>query len=118
MTSTAALAKVRAICGDLAGVSERPSHGAPTFFVGGKRAFATFHDDHHGDGKLALWCAAPAGAQAMLVEANPDAYYVPAYVGHLGWIGVRLDRKLAWPEVAAVLTQAHACKVRPARRTA
>jgi hypothetical protein len=104
------LAKVRELCLALPGVTERPSHGSPSFFIGGKHAFASFSDNHHHDGRLALVCCAPPGAQAMLVDANPDGYYVPPYVGHLGWIGVRLDRDLPWREIAAVLDSAHAAR--------
>jgi hypothetical protein len=103
---SAPLERVRALCLALPEVVERPSHGAPTFFIGGKRAFVMFHDDHHGDGRLAIWCAAPPGAQAMLVGAAPDTYFVPAYVGHLGWLGMRLDRGAPWDEVAGVIEDA------------
>ncbi len=103
----AALARVRGICLGLPEVSERPSHGAPTFFIRGKRSFAMFQDDHHGDGRLAIWCAAPDGAQAGLVAAQPDRYFVPPYVGHRGWIGVRLDRGVPWEEVAGMLEEAY-----------
>jgi hypothetical protein len=112
------LARVREICLALPDVLERESHGSPSFFVEDKRAFAYFCDNHHHDGRLALWCAAPDGAQAMLVDANPDAYFVPPYVGHKGWVGVRLDRDLPWPEVAAVLEAAHATRAAPRRRRA
>ena len=66
-------------------------------------------DDHHGDGRLALWCAAPEGMQAGLVGASPDAYFVPPYVGHRGWLGLRLDRDLPWDEVAGVIEHAYLC---------
>ena len=56
-----ALARVRKICAALPDVEERPSHSAPTFFYKGKKSFLMFHDDHHGDGRLAIWCAAPIG---------------------------------------------------------
>ena len=49
-----------------------------------------FLDDHHGDGRLAIWCAAPAGVQADLVETEPERFFRPPYVGHLGWVGVEL----------------------------
>ncbi len=101
-----ALVRVRELCLALPETSERPSHGAPTFFIREKRSFVTFHDDHHGDGRLAIWCAAPPGAQAMLVGAAPDTYFVPAYVGHLGWLGMRLDRDAPWDEVAGVIEDA------------
>ncbi|MEI2653937.1 MAG: MmcQ/YjbR family DNA-binding protein, partial [Microthrixaceae bacterium] len=80
---------MRRICYELPDVTEKLSHGSPTFFV--KKSFVMFHDDHHGDGMLALWCAAPAGVQDELVTSEPTRFFVPAYVGHRGWIGVRLD---------------------------
>ena len=59
----AALVEVRRICLDLPEATEKLSHSSPTFFV--RRSFVMFHDDHHGDGRLAIWCAAPDGAQAL-----------------------------------------------------
>ena len=67
------------------------------------------HDDHHGDGRLALWCAAPEGLPEMLVEARPETYFVPPYVGHRGWLGVRLDRGIAEDELAGVVEDACSC---------
>jgi hypothetical protein len=103
----AALARIRATCLALVDTTERLSHGAPTFFAGGKRAFLIFHDNHHGDGRLAIWCAAPDGEQQALVDANPEAYFVPPYVGKRGWLGVRLDRSLSWTEIDGVVENAY-----------
>jgi hypothetical protein len=101
------LDRVRAICMALPEATERLSHGAPTFFIAGKKTFVMFHDDHHGDGILGLWCAAPPGAQQELVDEEPERFYVPAYVGHRGWIGVRLDRSPDWTEVAEIVEDAY-----------
>ena len=103
------LAKVRAFVEKLEDVTEKLSHGHPTYFVK-KKCFTYFLDNHHNDGRLALWCAAPPGAQAMLVESNPGVYFVPPYVGCQGWVGVRLDKDAAWPEIAAVLENAYETK--------
>jgi hypothetical protein len=65
------------------------------------------HDDHHGDGRLAIWCAAPEGMQTMLVGAAPEQYFVPAYVGRQGWVGLRLDRDVPWDEIAGVIEDAY-----------
>src|SRR5438552_10656016 len=92
ISKSAVLARVRRICLARPGTTERASHGAPTFFVRDKKSFVTYVDDHHGDGRLALWCACPPGMREGLVKASPEAYFVPPYVGYLGWIGVRLDR--------------------------
>ena len=101
------LERVRAICLALPDVSERLSHSAPTFFIGGKKTFVMFHDDHHGDGRLALWCAAAPGVQPDLVGEEPDRFFVPPYVGHRGWLGVQLDRDLDWSEVAGIAEDAY-----------
>ena len=102
-----ALAKVREACLALPEVTERLSHGSPTFFVRGKKTFVMFLDDHHGDGRLALWVAAAPGVQAEMVDEEPDRFFVPPYVGHRGWLGVRLDRKPDWIEVADICADAY-----------
>ena len=107
MTRDEALATIRRLCQAFHEVTERPSHGAPTFFVQGKRSFLTLHDDHHGDGRLAIWCAAPEGIQGMLVEADPETYFVPPYVGHRGWLGVRLDQGIPPDELDGVVEDAY-----------
>src|SRR5918995_4732070 len=108
------LARIRRLCLALPEVSERLSHGAPTFFVRGKRAFLMVLTDHHGDDRFAIWCAAPGGAQQMLVEADPGRFFVPPYVGHRGWLGVRLDRGFEPDELAGIAEDAYA-EVAPAR---
>jgi hypothetical protein len=99
--------RIRELCLSLPGTSERTSHGAPTFFIQDKKSFVQYHTNHHGDGRIALWCAAPLGVQMMLVESQPNLYYIPAYVGHLGWIGIRLDRDAAWEEISSVIGDAY-----------
>jgi hypothetical protein len=64
------LGRIRDICLALPETSERLSHGAPTFFVRGKRAFLMVLTNHHGDGRFAIWCAAAPGMQSMLVDAE------------------------------------------------
>ncbi len=102
-----AVEQVRRICLSLPEVTEKLSHGSPTFFV--KKSFVMFHDDHHGDGRLAIWCAAPSGAQGLMVDAEPERFFVPPYVGHRGWLGVRLDVDVDWDEVEAIVTDAYRC---------
>ena len=108
------LERLRAICLALPETSERLSHGAPTFFVRGKRAFLMVLTNHHGDGRFAIWCAAPTGMQGTLVEADPERFFRPRYVGHRGWLGVRLDRGLDWDELAGIAEDAYA-EVAPAK---
>jgi hypothetical protein len=111
------LARLREICLALPETSERLSHGAPSFFIRGKTCFLMLLHDHHGDGRFAIWCAAPAGDQQLLVDADPDKFFVPPYVGHRGWLGVRLDRGLDWEELAGVVEDAF-CTVAPKKLAA
>ncbi len=101
MASTASMASaLRARCSSLPAVTERLSHGAPTFFIRGRSSFVTLLlDGHHDLDFPHLICAAPAGVQASLVGADPERYFVPPYVGGRGWIGIRLDRGLPIDEV-------------------
>ena len=108
MAKRDAIARIRAICLALPETSERLSHGAPSFFVREKRCFLMVLDDHHGDGRFAIWCAAPPGDQRLLVEADPEKFFVPPYVGHRGWLGVRLDRGVDWDELAGIVEDAFA----------
>jgi len=102
------LAKLREICLALPETSERPSHGAPTFFIREKRSFLMVLTNHHGDGRFAIWCAAPEGMQRMLVDADAERFFVPPYVGHRGWLGLRLDREIDWDELTGIVEDAYA----------
>src|SRR3954447_2609280 len=98
--------QVRAICMALPEVTEKVSHGAPAFFV--KNQFVMLWPDGHHDHHFPhLWCAAPPGAQAELIDTEPDRFFRPPYVGGRGWIGVRLDRKIDWGEISAVCADAY-----------
>ena len=81
---------MRSACLTLPETSERLSHGGPAFFIRVKKCFVMFLDDHHDDGRLAIWCAAPEGVQAEMVDSEPERFFRPPYVGHLGWLGVQL----------------------------
>ncbi len=101
--------RLREICAALPEVSERLSHGAVTFFVRGKRTLCYLTDDHHGDGRLALMCPAPPGVQEEMIRLDPERFFRPPYVGHRGWIGLRLDIAPDWAEVAGVVEEAYRC---------
>jgi hypothetical protein len=100
------LERLRAICLAFPEATERLSHGEPTWFVHGKQTFVTYANHHHDD-RLAFWCAAPEGAQDVLVTNAPDRFFVPPYVGYRGWLGVRLDVPVDWDEVAAIVRDAY-----------
>ena len=98
------LPRLRRICLGLPGVTERLSHGEPTWFAG--RTFVTYADHHHDD-RLAFWCAAPDGTQAELTSSQPDRYFVPPYVGGRGWLGVWLDVPVDWDEIGEIVLDAY-----------
>jgi hypothetical protein len=107
--------RVRAICARFPEVTERPSHGAPSFFVG--RQFAVvWADGHHDHHFPHLWFAAPPGAQEELLQAS-DAFFRPPYVGPRGWVGLRVDDGTDWKEVEELLEDAYRT-VAPARLVA
>ncbi|MCU1462367.1 MAG: hypothetical protein JWO37_2442 [Acidimicrobiales bacterium] len=89
----------------LPGVTERPSHGAPAFFVG-KQFVMLWPNGHHDHEFPHLWCAAPPGAQEELLRTEPERFFRPPYVGGRGWLGVRLDADVEWGEVAAICEEA------------
>jgi hypothetical protein len=96
--------RVRKLCLALPETFEKLSHGEPTFFAG-KKVFCMFANNHHGDGHVAVWVPAPTGAQAVLMEASPEKFFRPPYVGGKGWIGIELkhvrDRELTTHLVTA-----------------
>ena len=100
------LERVREIVAALPETSETISHGAPTWWAR-KRTFMMFADNHHGDGRVALWCAASKDEQETLVAADPEYFFVPPYVGVGGWIGIRLDRGLDWGAIASLVAEGH-----------
>ncbi len=103
--------RLRGICAAFPEVTERPSHGAPTWFVraaGRERSFATLWEHGHHDNRFPhLWCAAPPGAQQELIAAEPELVFRPPYVGGRGWLGVRLDGGVDWTEIAELCQDAY-----------
>ena len=99
------LEQLGALCMALPEVTEKLSHGEPTWFV--RKSFVMFADHHHDD-RLAFWCAAPPGAQEELVAADPGRFFRPPYVGGRGWLGVYLDvPDVDWTEIAEIVTDAY-----------
>jgi hypothetical protein len=99
--------RLRTICMAFPEATERLSHGEPTWFVRDKKVFVMFDDHHHGVDRVAMTCPAPPGVQSALVDEEPNRFYVPPYVGHRGWIGVRLDVEVNWDEVGRIVDDAY-----------
>lgn len=93
------IARLREICLSLPEAVEKSfgGHTAPSFRVRDKLFVMTSEDGTY------LTCKAPPGEQAALVEEDPNRFFVPAYVGHKGWIGVRLDVAQDWDELAEIV---------------
>src|SRR5215471_6188579 len=83
------LRRVRRICTALPEVTEKLSHGEPTFFVR-KKVFAMFSNDHHNDGHISVLIPAARGMQPALIKSAPQTFYRPPYVGVKGWVGIEL----------------------------
>jgi hypothetical protein len=102
----AALARVRKIIGAWPETREKISHGSPTWW-GGRKTFATWADDHHGDGRVALWIKSTSDAREALLEMDGETFFVPPYVGPSGWLGMRVDRRPDWGVVEDLLLQGY-----------
>lgn len=98
--SPRAQSRLRAICLALPEAEERETWGIPTWRIRG-RIFCMWTTT--APDLPALWCKAPRGVQEMLVEAAPERFFRPPYVGHKGWIGLRLAGEVEWEEVAALV---------------
>jgi hypothetical protein len=101
------LERLRLICLAWPDVTERLSHGEPTWFVRDKKTFVTYANHHHDD-RSAFWCAAPAGAQEAMVTADPGRFFRPPYYGVRGWLGVYLDvPNVDWSVIADLVNDAY-----------
>jgi hypothetical protein len=97
------LEKLTKICMALPGASKEAMHGHVAFKVG-KKTFAYYLNDHHGDGIVSVCCKVLAGDNERLIDANPRKFYMPAYIGPRGWVALRVDRATVdWSEVQELL---------------
>jgi predicted DNA-binding protein (MmcQ/YjbR family) len=96
--------RLRKICLGLPEAVEKEAWGDPTFRVKDK----IFAMEKRGDGRVSVWFKAPPGSQQVLIGADPDTFFRPPYVGHKGWVGMRLDAKPDWQEVAVLLRRSYA----------
>ena len=101
-------AQLIALCQALPEVAAERAGVQHLAFKVGKKIFAYYVYDHHGDGRIALLCKAPPGDQGQLVDEDPERYFVPPYVGPRGWIGLRLDfPRIDWKAVKNLLSVAY-----------
>lgn len=97
------LVRARKLCLALPEAVEVEAWGEPTFRV--KKLFAMYasKENHHGNGRNSLWIKATPSNQALMLEAHPDRFFKPPYVGPSGWIGVWLDGKTDWKELESLI---------------
>jgi predicted DNA-binding protein (MmcQ/YjbR family) len=107
------LARLRALCLALPEATEKISHGEPTWKAGKGKVFAMLDDHHHGAPHLSAWLPAGLGAQEALIDSDPKRFFRPPYVGHLGWVGVVLDKSPDWKMVAWLVEQAYRLVAHP-----
>jgi predicted DNA-binding protein (MmcQ/YjbR family) len=112
--------RLSAACLALPGATRTDQGDHASFRVAG-RVFAYLLNNHHGDGILGVCCKVLPGDNLRLIETNPDKFYVPAYIGPRGWVGLRLDlRTVDWAEARDLLHGSHllaAPKKAPRRRS-
>ena len=101
-----AIARLRKICLALPEAHEVEAWSEPTFRVKNKM-FAMFANNHHADGRIAVWCKSSADNQELLIQANPTRFFYPPYVGPSGWVGIVFDAKTDWKEVAEIITDGY-----------
>jgi predicted DNA-binding protein (MmcQ/YjbR family) len=109
--------RLRAICLALPETTEKLAWSEPTWRVRGK-LFAQLDDHHHGADHLAVWLPAPLGEQEAMIFTDPERFFRPPYVGPRGWVGVRIDGKVDWSVVSALVTQAYGLVAPPRLREA
>ena len=106
------VARIRAICLELPEAAEKPfgGHTSPAFRVRDKM-FVVISED-----QTSMTVKAPRGVQGILVNSDPERFFVPKYVGSKGWVGVRLDLASPpdWEEMAEVIYESY-CLTAPAR---
>ena len=82
----------------------REDQGSHAAFRVAKKVFVYYLNDHHGDGIVGFCCKALPGDNQRLIASNPRKFYMPAYVGPRGWVGLRLDRpSVDWSEVTELV---------------
>jgi phosphoribosylglycinamide formyltransferase-1 len=101
------LRRVDEICLGLGETSSR-RHGSHAAFLVRKKTFAYYLDNHHGDGIVAITCKVAPGDNELLAKAQPERFYLPAYLASRGWVALRLDcGEIDWEEVRELLYESY-----------
>ena len=96
------------ICQDLPEATHEVAGDGHIAFRIRKKIFGYYLFDHHGDGIIAFCCKSSLNEQRRLVKADPESFFVPAYLGSKGWIAIRLDLdEVDWETVNELARQAY-----------
>jgi predicted DNA-binding protein (MmcQ/YjbR family) len=107
MRGDARLARMAQICLALPEATREDTGQHATFRVR-RKPFAYFLNNHHGDGIIGLWCKVLPGDNHALIRSDPKRFYMPAYVGPRGWVGLRLDTgEVDWEEVSELVRHSY-----------
>ena len=80
--------------------AEHAYHGDHAVYTVRKKTFAYYMNDHHGDGKVCVAAKVAPGDNTALAKAQPERFYLPAYIASRGWVALRLDvKRVDWEEV-------------------
>ena len=89
--------------------TQRELMGSHAAFKVKKKVFVYFLNDHHGDGIVGLACKVLPGENTALIASNPKRFFMPAYIGPRGWVGLRLDvPRVDWKEVSEIVQVSYA----------
>ena len=95
--------RLRAICLALPDAAQVVIRRGPTYRVDEK----IFALDRMVEGRASVWFKTPAGAQAVLIGADSERFFSPPYYGSKGWVGMRLERRPDWREVAVLVERSY-----------
>ncbi len=97
------LRKLTEICLALPEARSEQKNAHVAFLVG-KKTFAYYLNNHHGDNLISVCCKVLPGENQFLVQSAPARFYLPAYIGSRGWIALRMDMAtLNWTEVKELI---------------
>lgn len=102
---TGPLARLRTVIKALPETTEVEAWGSPTWRAG--KMFAMYEEKMHGLDRIAVWIKAAPGNNEIMVTTDPKRFFIPPYVGPGGWVGVRLDGKVDWDELADLLSDGY-----------
>lgn len=110
------LEQLRSVCLALPEAHEVETWGEPTFRIRNK-LFAMYASEgtHHGEGRPSVWVKSTAVNQDLLIREQPDRFFFPPYVGPSGWVGIYLDKRPTWKEVAEIIRDGYEL-IAPKRR--